>query len=152
MRVAHSLLVIILLQLPLPVYSHGLMPSRLESPSGSQLVAYRFTAINNYDEWSRYSVQCFKNNLSTPYECKSAPKEFNIAPKKSRTFKAQIAPDGDGIYLVCTLQEKEATVVTRVCARFGVGVSASLPTDSDRISKSTVNPSVPAGSGSNKGR
>lgn len=152
MPLQHFLLALILLPLSLPVFSHGLSPSRLEAPSGSQLVAYRFTAINNYSEWNRYSVQCFKNDLNTPYECKSSPSQFNIAPKKSRTFKTQIAPNGDGVYLVCTIQDKEATVVTRVCSRFGVGVSAGLPTDSNRISQSTVNPSIPAGAGSNKGR
>lgn len=152
MRLAHSLLAITLLVQLSPAISHGLMPSRLEAPIGSQLVAYRFTAINNYTEWDRYSVQCFKNDLNHPYECKSYPQEFSVGPKKARTFKAQIAPDGDGVYLVCTIQNKEATMVTRVCARFGVGVPAGLPTDSDRVSKSTKHPSIPSrprqGSGS----
>lgn len=144
MRMVHFLLATILLQQSLLANSHGLMPSRLEAPSGSQLIAYRYTAINHYNEWDQYAVQCFKNDLNHPYDCKSSPQAFNIAPHKSRTFKTQIAPDGDGVYLVCTIQTKEATVITRVCSRFGVGVSASLVTDSDRVRKSTKHPSIPA--------
>ena len=148
MVVQRFLLVLTLLLAQSPAISHGLRPSRLEAPAGSRLVAYRFTAINNYSEWEQYAVQCFKGNLNTPYDCKSYPQVFNIAPKKSRTFKTQIAPDEDGIYLVCTIQTKEANIVTRVCATFGVGVSA----DSDRVSKSTKHPSIPSrprqGSGS----
>ena len=123
--------------------AHGLMPSRLEAPSGSKLVAYRFTAINGFSEYDQFAVQCFKNDLKHPYECKSAPAVFNVASKKSRTFKAQIAPDEDAVYLVCTIQTKEASVITRVCSRFGVGMSPSLSTDGNRVGKSTVNPSIP---------
>ena len=147
MEVRHSLLGLILLLQPLLAISHGLSPSRLEAPSGSKLVAYRFTAINNYSEWEQFAVQCFKGNLNTPYDCKSYPQVFNIAPKKSRTFKTQIAPDEDGLYLVCTIQTKDANIVTRVCASFGVGVSA----DSNRVSKPAKYPGIPAGSRSNKG-
>lgn len=146
-----SLLAIILLAQPLLASSHGLMPSRLEAPSGSKLVAFKFTAVNNYKEWDQYAVQCFKNDLNHPYDCKSYPQTFNVAPKKTRTFKTQIAPDGDAVYLVCTIQTKEDQIITRVCSRFGVGVSASLPTDSNRTSKSTKYPSVPAGTRQGKG-
>jgi len=145
MQMVHSLLAITLLALQLPVSeAHGLMPSRLEAPSGSSLVAYRFTAINNYSEHDQYTVQCFKNDLNHPYECRSFPQTFNVAPKKTRAFKTQIAPDGDGVYLVCTIQTKDAAVITRVCSRFGVGVSPSLSSDSHRLSKSSVNPSIPS--------
>lgn len=151
MRMVHFLLAIIPLLLPSPVNSHGLMPSRLEAPSESKLVAYKFTAVNNYSEWDQYAVQCFKNDLRHPYECRAYPQTFNIAPKKSRTFKAQIAPDEDAVYLVCTIQTKEAQLVTRVCSRFGVGMSPSLSSDSSGVSKSTVNPSVPARARQSKG-
>lgn len=142
----HSLLATILLVPWSLASSHGLMPSRLEAPSGSPLIAYRFTAVNNYTEWDQYAVQCFKNDLNHPYDCKSFPQMFNVAPKKTRTFKTQIAPDGDGVYLVCTIQTREAQVITRVCSRFGVGVSASLPTDRNRVSKPSKHTSIPAGS------
>lgn len=142
MAVLRSLLAITLLLQSLPATSHGLQPSRLEAPSGSKLVAYRFKALNNYEDWEQFAVQCFKNDLNHPYDCKSYPQAFNIAPKKNRTFKTQIEPDEDGIYLVCTIQTKEANLVTRVCARFGVGVSA----DGDRINKPTKHTSIPAGS------
>lgn len=143
MRTAHSLLVLTLLLVQLPANSHGLMPSRLEAPSGSKLVAYQFTAVNHYAEWDQYAVQCFKTDLNHPYDCKSFPQIFNVAPKKSRKFKTQIAPDSDGVYLVCTIQTKQAQLITRVCSRFGVGVDPSLPTDSNRVGKSPVNPSIP---------
>jgi len=141
MRLAHFLLAITLLLQLSPANSHGLTPSRLQAPSGSTLVAYRFTAVNNYKEWDQYAVQCFKNDLNHPYECKAFPQTFNVAPKKTRTFKAQIAPNGDGVYLVCTIQTKDAPVITRVCARFGVGVSPA--TDSDRVSKPSKHSSIP---------
>ena len=147
MEVRHSLLGLILLLQPLLAISHGLSPSRLEAPTGSKLVAYRFTAINNYDGWEQYAVQCFKGNLNVPYDCKSYPQVFNIAPKKSRTFKTQIAPDEDGIYLVCTIQTKDASIVTRVCATFGVGVGA----DSNRVSKPAKHPRISTGAGQGKG-
>lgn len=151
MLLVRFLLAIIPLLLPSLANSHGLMPSRLEAPSESKLVAYKFTAFNNYKEWDQYAVQCFKNDLNHPYECKAYPQTFNVAPKKQRTFKAQIAPDGDGVYLVCTIQTREAQLVTRVCSRFGVGMSSSLPTDGNRVRKSTVNPSIPARPRPNKG-
>lgn len=124
------------------VFAHGLQPSRLEAPSGSKLVAYRFTATNHYNFTDHYAVQCFKNDLNHPYDCKSAPQSFYVAPKKSRTFKTQIQPDEDGVYLVCTIQTTESVLVTRVCARFGIGVSA----DSNREHKPAKHTSVSAGS------
>lgn len=146
-----SLLAIIPLLLPLPVSSHGLSPSRIEAPSGSPLVAYRFTASNFYKDHEQFTVQCFKGDLNHPYECKSYPTTFNLAPRKTKTFKVQIQPDSDAVYLVCTLQNKETVLVTRICARFGVGVDPSISTDSDRVRKSTKHPSIPARSGQNKG-
>ena len=146
MRAHLSLLATILLLPSLPALSHGLSPSRLEAPSGSKLVAYRFIALNNYADTEQFAVQCFKNTLLQPFECKSVPQAFYVPSKKSRNFKVQIAPDEDAVYLVCTIQTKDAVMVTRVCSRFGVGKSASLPTDSNRISQSTKHPSIPAGS------
>ena len=146
MRAHLSLLALILPLLSSPALSHGLSPSRLEAPSGSKLVAYRFTALNHYDSTEQFAVQCFKNDLRHPYECKSIPQEFYVPSKKTRNFKVQIAPDSDAVYLVCTIQTKESTMVTRVCSRFGVGVSAGLPTDSNRVRQSTKHPGIPAGS------
>jgi len=131
------LALITLLPLSPVINAHGLQPSRLEAPSGSKLVAYRFTAINRYDEYEQFAVQCFKNDLNHPYDCKSAPQILNIAPKKSRTFKTQIAPDEDGKYLVCTIQTKDAPIVTRICASFWVGA------DSDRVNQPAKHPSLP---------
>lgn len=107
--------------LAINTYAHGLYPSRIEAPAGSKLVAYRFTAINNYNEWDQYAVECFKNDLNHPYECKSYPQTFNVAPKKTRTFKTQIQPDEDAVYLVCTIQTRDAGIVTRICAQFRIG-------------------------------
>lgn len=151
MQAHHSLLAVILLVLSLPVLSHGLSPSRLEAPSGSPLVAHKFTAINNYADTEQFAVQCFKGSLNNPYECKSIPQTFYVPSKKTRTFKVQIAPDEDAVYMVCTIQTKDAVMVTRVCSRFGVGKSASLPTDGNRIGEPAKHPGVPAGSRQNKG-
>lgn len=151
MQVRHSLLAVILLVPSLLAHSHGLSPSRLEAPSGSTLVAHKFTAINNYADTEQFAVQCFKGSLNNPYECKSIPQTFYIPSKKIRTFKVQIAPDANAVYLVCTIQTKDAVMVTRVCSRFGVGVSASLPTDSNRVGQPAKYPSVPTGARQNSG-
>lgn len=141
-----SLLAIILLAQSLPANSHGLMPSRLEAPSGSQLIAYRFIALNNYAQTEQFTVECFKGDLNHPYACKFSPQIFNIAPKKTRKIRVQIAPNGDAVYLVCTIQTKQEGIVTRVCSRFGVGVPANLPTDGNRLSKPTKHTSISTGS------
>ena len=133
----------LLLLIPSIAFGHGLQPSRLEAPSGSKLVAYRFTAVNYYKEWDEYAVECFKSNLSQPYPCQSAPSQFRIAPNKSRLFKVQIAPNEDAVYLVCTIQTKQAAFVTRICARFGVGVDPS--TNGDRLNKLAKHSRISAG-------
>lgn len=146
MRLLITLLVTIPLLLPSLAFSHGLSPSRLEAPSGSKLIAYRFTASNYYDTYEHFAVQCFKSTLNVPYPCKSAPPAFFVASKKTRSFKVQIEPDEDAVYLVCTIQTKEAQMVTRVCSRFGVGKSAGLPTDGNRVDPTSKHPRIPAGS------
>lgn len=109
------------------VFAHGLSPQRLESASGSELVAYKFTATNGFKESQLYEVECFKDNFRTPAECEAIPGEFWVRPHAKRYVKIQIRTTGDGIYLACTKQvpqdENGAGVVTRVCARWGVGMS-----------------------------
>lgn len=136
---------------PTLAFGHSLTPSRLEAQSGSKFIAYRFTAINAYQKTYLFRVECFKNDLNHPYECKSAPPAFYVPAKGSRKFKVQIEPDSDGVYLVCTLQDVDEPIVTRVCARFGVGVDPSTIADRDRIGKPTKHPSIPARAGQSKG-
>lgn len=145
-----SLLVTILLLQSLPASSHGLMPSRLEAPSGSKLIAYRFTALNNYPQTEQFTVECFKSDLNHPYACKFYPQIFNIAPKKTRKIRVQISPDEDAVYLVCTIQTKQEGIVTRVCSRFGVGVPPSVPPNRNRVGKSTKHASLSPGAGQGK--
>lgn len=113
-------------------FAHGLSPQRLESPSGSTTIAYKFTATNAYKESQLFEVECFKENFQNPAKCEAMPGEFWMAPKRNRYIKVQVETDGDGVYLVCTKQvpkdDSGSSVITRVCARWGVGVSpANVP-------------------------
>ena len=119
------LLATILLTAHSPANSHGLSPTRLEAPSGVPYIAYRFTAANLYPHAEEFEVECFKGNVESHYPCKAIPHNFWIPTKGTRSFKVQIAPDEDAVYLVCTTQVTESMLNTRVCARFGVGVSPS---------------------------
>lgn len=115
--------------------AHGISPTRVEAPSGSPLVAYRFTAINGGSSTEVYSIECFKNDLFTRYPCNHAPQALMMRANSTRSFKVQIETNGDGLYFACTRQEPryaEQTVVTRTCARIGVGVSASPRSDRNR--------------------
>jgi hypothetical protein len=108
--------------------AHGISPTRVEAPSGSPLVAFRFNAINNGASTEVYSIRCFKHDLYTPYPCNHSPQMLMMRAGSSRSFRAQIETNGDGLYFVCTRQEpkdESQTVVTQVCARVGVGVPAS---------------------------
>ena len=147
---------VILLALALfsmPSWGHGLSPSRLEAPSGSQYVAYRFTAYNLYKEAQDFDVECFKEDFDHRVECKSIPVNFWVPANGHRMIKIQINTGGnDGVYLACTIQaEPQGIIQTRVCARIGVGVSAALPADSHRKRNAAPSPAVPAGAGSHKG-
>lgn len=132
--------------------AHGLSPSRLEAPSGVPYAAYRFTAYNFYKLAEEYEVECFKKDLGHHYPCQAIPQNFWIPTQGSRSVKVQIKPDEDAVYLVCTTQVTEKSVNTRVCSRFGVGVSPALPTDGSGKRHATASTGVPAGAGSNKGR
>lgn len=111
-------------------FAHGLLPSRLESESGGRFVAYRFTAINYYNTSDRYEVECFKGaDFKITWPCKAIPNQFNLLPHAKRSFKVQIETQGDGIYLVCTKEvaSDDQEIITRVCAKWGVGVSVATP-------------------------
>lgn len=115
--------------------AHGISPTRIEAPSGSPLVAYRFNAINNGTSTEVYSIRCFKNDLYTAYPCKHIPQALLMKPNSTRSFRVQIETNGDGLYFVCTRQEpkdESQTVVTQTCARIGVGVPASTRTTLNR--------------------
>lgn len=152
-----GLLVTILL-LPLllasKVDAHGLSPSRLQANSGAPAIVYKFTAVNYYKNSEIFEVECFKENIMQPYECKSIPNKFWIAPNATKKFKVQIIPDSDAVYLVCTTQvaqTPEQNILTRVCSRFGVGVSPSLSTDKSGNGQPANGTTVPPRTGQNKG-
>lgn len=132
---------------------HGLSPSRLEAPSGSQLVAYKFTAFNLYKQAQDFDVECFRENFDTRIECRAIPSNFWVAANGRRFIKIQIPTDGiDGVYLACTIQaQPEGIIQTRVCARIGVGVSPALSTDSGGKRNASASPAVPARARPNKG-
>lgn len=140
----------ILLTLHSPANSHGLSPTRLEAPSGVPYIAYRFTAANLYPHAEEYEVECFKGDVEKHYPCKAIPHNFWIPTKGTRSFKVQLAPDEDAVYLVCTTQVTESLLNTRVCARFGVGVSPA--TDRDRQRNAATGSAVSRRSGQDKGR
>ena len=136
--------------------AHGLSPQRLESPAGSETVAYKFIATNGFKESQLYEVECFKENFKTVAECEALPGEFWVRPNARRYVKIQIRTTGDGIYLACTKQvpkdENGAGVVTRVCARWGVGVPpGSKKSNSSKQHKSTTSTSIQSGNRQNKG-
>lgn len=147
------LLLCALALLSLDAWGHGLAPSRLEAPSGSEYVAYRFTAYNLYKEAQDFDVECFKEDFDHRVECRSIPVNFWVPANGHRTIKVQISTGGnDGVYLACTIQaQPQGIIQTRVCARIGVGVSAGLPADSHRKRNAAPSPAVPAGAGSHKG-
>lgn len=148
-----SLLAIIPLLLLSPASNaHGLSPSRVEAPSKVPYAAYRFTAYNLYPLAEEYEVECFKADVSKKYPCKAIPYRFWIPTKGTRSFKVQIEPDDDAVYLVCTTQITESLINTRVCARFGVGVSAALPTDNGWQHHAPKRAKLPGRAGQNQGR
>ena len=124
--------------------AHGLSPSRLQAPADSRFIAYRYTAVNNYPLSEEFAVECFKRDVTRPYPCKAIPQTFWVPTKGTRTFKAQIEPDENTVYLVCTTQITTARVNTRVCSRFGVGVSPALPADGNRKRNASAGTAVPA--------
>lgn len=129
------------------VQAHGLSPQRLEAPSGAELISYKFTASNGFKEPQLYEVECFKENFKQPAECQAMPGEFWVAPRRKRFVTIQIKTSGNGVYLACTKQvpreDAGASVVTRVCARWGVGVSPAVAkSDSAKQHKSTSGSSV----------
>lgn len=131
-------------------YGHGLSPSRLESPSGSEYIAYRFSASNIYKHAEEFDVECFKGSLENRIECKALPSSFWVPSNGIRSFKVQIKTEGDGVYLVCTIQAKtDSMLVTRVCARWGVGVDPSPNPNKQRAT--APNATVPARSRQNTG-
>lgn len=133
--------------------AHSLSPTRVEAPSGSTAVAYRFNAINAGDQAEVYRIECFKSNLNTPYPCAYSPQVLVMRAKATRSFKAQILPDTDGLYFVCTRQEprhESQIILTRVCARVMVGQQPS--SDNPRKHPVTKSAAVPTRSGQNPGR
>lgn len=133
--------------------AHGLSPSRLEAPSGSKFVAYRFTAYNLYKEAQEFDVECFKEDFDNRIECRSIPANFWVPAKGQRNVKIQIDTGGkDGVYLACTIQaQPQGIIQTRVCARIGVGVSAAVPANGSRKRNASTGSAISAGAGSNKG-
>jgi hypothetical protein len=125
-------------------FAHGLSPTRIEAPSGSTLVAYRFSASNG-PEANIYEIECFKGGFDTPYPCQFSPQVLILSRNATRNFKVQIQTNGDGLYLICTTQgiTSEKFIVTRICARVGVGVPASTKPDSHRLYKPAISAPVP---------
>ena len=122
------------------VFAHGLMPQRLEAPSGAQTVIYQFTAVNNYKWQDRYSVECFKHDLKHRAECVSIPTTMVIAPHATRKFKVKLEANGvDDVYLICTVQEpdpdEDRAIITRICASVFVGVDPEAYTVTSKRSK-----------------
>ena len=133
-------------------WGHGISPTRLEAPSGSEYVAYRFTAYNMYKQAQDFDVECFREDFDHRIACTSVPTNFWVPANGRRLVKIQIPTEGkDGVYLACTIQaQPEGLIQTRVCARIGVGVSPSP--DSSRKRDAATGTAVPAGAGSNKSR
>jgi len=107
--------------------AHGIMPTRLSAPSGSPVIGYQFKALNFFDRTSTYRVECYRNALAFPVPCLALPKQFTLRPNAGRNFRVRLETNGkDGIYYICTAYippPNEASVITRTCARFGVGVN-----------------------------
>ena len=103
------------------------MPTRLQAPSGSPVIGYQFKALNFFDRTSTYKVECFRNALAFPVPCLALPKQFTLRPNAGRNFRVRLETNGkDGIYYICTAYippPDETSVITRTCARFGVGVN-----------------------------
>jgi len=108
------------------VGAHGIMPTRLQAPSGSQLIGYQFKALNFFDRTATYRVECYRNALAFPVPCLALPKQFSLRPNAGRNFRVRLDTGGkDGIFYICTAYippPSESSVITRTCARFGVGV------------------------------
>ena len=128
MRMSNCLVGLLCALVTLVAGAHGIMPTRLEAPSGSKLIGYQFTAVNYFDQSATYRIECFRNALAFPVPCLALPKRFTLRPNASRKFKVRLDTSGkDGLYFICSTFEpprNQSTVVTRVCARFGVGVDA----------------------------
>jgi len=108
------------------VGAHGIAPTRLQAPSGSKLIGYQFKAMNFLNRAATYRVECYRNALAFPQPCLAMPKQFRLSANGSRPFRVRLDTKGkDGLYYICTAyipEAGEASVVTRTCARFGVGV------------------------------
>lgn len=107
-------------------FAHSLTPMRLTAPEGAEYVSYRFNAQNVYPQSTMFTVECFKGDFKHPAECQALPGEFWVPSKGQRIFKALLKTSGDGLYFICTKQEKEIQSgngqISRVCARVYVGI------------------------------
>ena len=132
-------------------WGHGISPTRLEAPSGSQYVAYRFTAYNMYKQAQDFDVECFREDFDHRIPCTAIPNNFWVPAGGKRLVKIQVPTEGkDGVYLACTIQANpEGLIQTRVCARIGVGVSPSP--DSGRKRDAAAGAAVSTRARPNKG-
>lgn len=106
--------------------AHGISPTRLQAPSGSKVIGFQFKAMNFLNRAATYRVECYRNALAFPQPCLAMPKQFRLSANGSRPFRVRLDTNGkDGLYYICTAympEPGEASVITRTCARFGVGV------------------------------
>lgn len=134
-------------------WGHGISPTRLEAPSGSQYVAYRFTAYNMYKQAQEFDVECFREDFDNRIACNAIPKNFWVPAQGKRLVKIQIPTEGkDGVYLACTIQAvPDGLIQTRVCARIGVGVDPAPVSNSGRKRDAAAGAAVSTRARPNKG-
>ena len=111
-----------------PAWGHSLIPMRLEVDSGTSVVIAKFTLTNRFGFQDRFAIDCYKGD--TGYfriPCQSIPESIVLYPNASKSVKVKMPVDGDGLYRICSIEDpaenEERSVITRLCAVVGVGVS-----------------------------
>lgn len=119
---------LVVLLFPVLAYSHGLAPQRFQLPKSSHFFYQKFKALNYFKTPETFIVECFKHEIGNEYPCDAFPYRMYVGANNFKTFSIRLEPDTDDIYFVCTksLLKAEAGIVTRVCARIGVGIDPTI--------------------------
>ena len=129
------------------------MPMRLEAESGTKTMIAVFTVTNRFSFQNRFAIDCYKGETGhDKIECQSIPESIILSPNGSRRVKVRMPTTGDGIYRVCSIEDpaenEERSVITRLCAIVGVGVSPYTRPSVRTKHRATTN-AMATGTGSN---
>lgn len=146
-------LVFVLALLCPPAWGHSLVPMRLEADSGTRVVIAMFTLTNRFPFQDRFAIDCYKGDTGyNRIECQVIPETIILSPNASKKVKVKMPVDEDGLYRVCSVEDpaenEERSVITRLCAVVGVGVSPYTRTSVRPKHRATAN-AMATGSGSN---